>query len=210
MPEGGRKRKIRAFSPSPAGGGACGLGVGKRGPGLDQLRELGLSAPGGPGSRRHGRLHHLHRAVYSLVPRDCSAAMAFTWQPSWRAARAPCSRTAPPRRCTGSKSRRDQDRRHGAHRAGRRRHAGIASTARPPSPPPTPPSSTTSPVRPSPGRCSTWPRYRPALAERAFDQAEVMQVFDLRAIQDQLERNPTRPAPRSCRPSSTSTTSAVR
>ena len=30
--------------------------------------------------------------------------------------------------------------------------------------------------------------------ERAFDQAEQMQVFDLTAINDQLERNPTRPA----------------
>jgi hypothetical protein len=32
--------------------------------------------------------------------------------------------------------------------------------------------------------------------ERAFDQAEVLEVFDLRAIQDQLVRNPTRPAAR--------------
>src|SRR5207302_9603016 len=30
--------------------------------------------------------------------------------------------------------------------------------------------------------------------ERVFDQAEVMEVFDLRALQDQLRRNPTRPA----------------
>ncbi|HWF74252.1 MAG TPA: hypothetical protein VG186_12960 [Solirubrobacteraceae bacterium] len=30
--------------------------------------------------------------------------------------------------------------------------------------------------------------------ERAFDQAEVLEVFDLRAIEDQLARNPTRPA----------------
>jgi Protein of unknown function (DUF559) len=30
--------------------------------------------------------------------------------------------------------------------------------------------------------------------ERAFDQAEVLEAFDLRAIQDQLARNPTRPA----------------
>ncbi len=28
--------------------------------------------------------------------------------------------------------------------------------------------------------------------ERAFDQSEILQVFDLRAIQDQLDRNPTR------------------
>jgi predicted transcriptional regulator of viral defense system len=32
--------------------------------------------------------------------------------------------------------------------------------------------------------------------ERAFDQAEVLGVFDLRAIRDQLVRNPTRPATR--------------
>jgi hypothetical protein len=32
--------------------------------------------------------------------------------------------------------------------------------------------------------------------ERAFDQAEVLQVFDLRALNDQLARNPTRPAAR--------------
>jgi hypothetical protein len=32
--------------------------------------------------------------------------------------------------------------------------------------------------------------------ERAFDQAEVLEVFDLRAIQDPLARNPTRPAGR--------------
>ena len=30
--------------------------------------------------------------------------------------------------------------------------------------------------------------------ERVFDQAEVMEVFDLRALQDQIDRNPTRPA----------------
>ncbi len=30
--------------------------------------------------------------------------------------------------------------------------------------------------------------------ERAFDQAEVMEVFDVRALNDQIERNPTRPA----------------
>jgi uncharacterized protein DUF559 len=33
-------------------------------------------------------------------------------------------------------------------------------------------------------------------SERAFDQAEIQQVFDLNAIQDQLARNPTRPATR--------------
>src|SRR5438270_621359 len=30
--------------------------------------------------------------------------------------------------------------------------------------------------------------------ERVFDQAEVMEVFDLTAIKDQIQRNPTRPA----------------
>jgi hypothetical protein len=32
--------------------------------------------------------------------------------------------------------------------------------------------------------------------ERAFDQAEIMGAFDLRAIEDQIRRNPTRPAAR--------------
>lgn len=32
--------------------------------------------------------------------------------------------------------------------------------------------------------------------ERAFDQSEVLKVFDLRAIEDQLDRNPTRPGAR--------------
>lgn len=35
--------------------------------------------------------------------------------------------------------------------------------------------------------------------ERAFDQAEIMGAFDLRAIEDQLRRNPTRPAARKVR-----------
>jgi len=35
--------------------------------------------------------------------------------------------------------------------------------------------------------------------ERAFDQAEIVQVLDLGAIQDQLARNPTRPGARAVR-----------
>jgi predicted transcriptional regulator of viral defense system len=35
--------------------------------------------------------------------------------------------------------------------------------------------------------------------ERAFDESESLEVFDLRAIDDQLERNPTRPAARHVR-----------
>ena len=34
---------------------------------------------------------------------------------------------------------------------------------------------------------------RPRSLERAFDQAEILEVFDLRALDDRLERNPTRP-----------------
>jgi hypothetical protein len=35
--------------------------------------------------------------------------------------------------------------------------------------------------------------------ERAFDQAEILQVLDMRAIEDQLDRNATRPAARKVR-----------
>ena len=45
----------------------------------------------------------------------------------------------------------------------------------------------------SPARCWTSPRWSTdARLERAFDQAETLDVFDLNAILDQVERNRSR------------------
>ncbi|HEY1516531.1 MAG TPA: hypothetical protein VGF91_08940 [Solirubrobacteraceae bacterium] len=45
--------------------------------------------------------------------------------------------------------------------------------------------------------------------ERSFDQAEIAEVLDLKAIQDQLARNPTRPGAKAFARSSPPTTSAA-
>lgn len=197
MAKGGRKNaKYRGFrAQAPLEAPLVALGVRQHAVlGLDQLRDLGLSARAVQDRARQGRLHHLHRAVYSLVPRDLLGRDGL-----YMAAVLACGPGA-------LLSHRSAAALHGLQdaggikidvtvptRTGRRRHAGVAvhrSTTLTATDatvvnniPCTTVARTLFDVAEMIGRRS---------AERAFDQAEVMQVFDLRAIQDQLERNPTR------------------
>lgn len=121
--------------------------------GLDQLRALGLSARAIQQRAASGRLHRIHRGVYSLVP-----AKLLTRDGRSDRARAGInvhrSTTLAPKHVT--------------------RLRGIP--------------------------CTTVARTLLDLAEvldrraleRAFDQAEIVGAFDLRALKDQLKRNPTR------------------
>jgi predicted transcriptional regulator of viral defense system len=164
---------------------------------LDQLRDLGLSASGVRGRVEVGRLHTVHRAVYSLVPlnvlgRDGRAMAAVL----------ACGPTA-------ALSYRSAAALHEIRRTARtnidvtipgrspRKHAGIdvhRSTTL------TPEDVTT--VHGIP--CTTVARTILDLAqvikgrplERALDQAEILDRLDLAALDDQIERNKARPAAR--------------
>jgi Protein of unknown function (DUF559) len=165
--------------------------------GLDQLRALGLSASAVRARAAAGRLHRIYRSVYSLVPREL-----LTREEIWLAAVLACGPGA-------VLSHRSAAALHGMRRYGgaridvtiptrtERKRPGIDVHR----------STTLTPadvtiVENIP--CTSVARTLFDLAEvinrrgleRSFDQAEVLEVFDLRAIEDQLARNPTRPAAR--------------
>jgi predicted transcriptional regulator of viral defense system len=165
--------------------------------GLDQLAALGLSPNAVRKRAASGRLHRIHRTVYSLVPRNL-----LTREAHWMAAVLACGPGAVVSHRTAAKL-------HGLldydgtkldvtvpGRRGRRRgHIVVhASTTL------TPKDLTV--VNNVP--CTTVARTLLDLAEvvvrrrqeRAFDQAEVEGVLDMAAIWNQLERNSTRPAAR--------------
>ena len=172
-------------------------------------RALGLSASAVRNRAPSGRLHRIHHAVYSLVPPSCSRATGATMAAvlacgpgavlshrsaaalhELRAHRALEHRRHDP----GSLA--PQARRHRRppldHAHARGHHADRQHPlhdGRPDDP------------RPRPGR-------QPARLERALDQAEILELLDLDAIDDQLDRNRPAPPPSACERSSTSTTSA--
>jgi hypothetical protein len=160
---------------------------------LGQLQDLGLTARAVQKRAASGRLHRVHHAVYSLVPRHLLSREGL-----WMAAVLACGPGA-------VLSHRSAAALHGLIRAGGvridvtiparscREHRGIklhrSTTLKP--------SDTT---REKNIPCTTVARTQLDLAEvinrrgveRAFDQAEMLESFDLRALEDQLARNPHR------------------
>jgi len=160
---------------------------------LGQLCDLGMTAAGVRKRVTSGRLHRVHHAVYSLVPPHM-----LTREGLWMAAVLACGPGA-------VLSHRSAAALHGLrpyggvkidvtvpNRSGRR-HSGIKlhrSTSLTPA--------DTERVENIP--CTTVARTQLDLAEvidrrgleRAFDQAEMLEAFDLRALEDQLKRNPNR------------------
>jgi hypothetical protein len=168
--------------------------------GLDQMRALGLASPTVRARVAAGRLHRIHHGVYSLVPKELLKREGL-----YMAAVLACGPSAvlSHRSAAALLGLRDW----GATKIevtvprSSRRHEGIAVH-----------SSTTltaqdiAVVNNIP--CTSIARTLLDLAEvvthrqleRAFDQAEIAEVFDLRAIEDVLARNPTRRGVRVTRP----------
>jgi len=168
--------------------------------GLDQLRGLGLTANAARKRARRLELHRIHPGVYSLVPPQL-----LTRNGHWMAAVLACGPGA-------VLSHRSAAALHDIRRTERaniditvpgrsgRRHRGIdvhRST--------TLSAADVTVVDGIP--CTTAARTLFDLAEvvnrraveRAYDQAEIVGVFDLRGLEDQIARNLTRPAARMVR-----------
>jgi hypothetical protein len=168
--------------------------------GLDQLRQLGLSARAVQKRVCAGRLYRIHHPVYPLVPKAL-----LTREGLCMAAVLACGAGA-------ARSRRSAAALHELRSWGytridvtvpgrsRREHEGVAVHR----------STTLTPadvtiVNGIP--VTTVHRTLFDLAEvvtarqleRAFDQAEILELLDLKAIQDQLARNPTRPGAKAVR-----------
>jgi predicted transcriptional regulator of viral defense system len=168
--------------------------------GVGQLAAVGLSVNAVQKRAASGRLHRIHRGVYSLTPKRL-----LTREGHWMAAVLSCGPSAVVSHRTAAKLHGLLDY-NGAKldvtvpgRRGRRRgyivvHGSTTLT----------PSDVTV-VNNIP--CTTVARTLIDLAEvldrrrleRAFDQADVEEVLDMAAITDQLERNSTRPAARKTR-----------
>jgi Protein of unknown function (DUF559) len=168
--------------------------------GLDQLRELGLSARAVQDRATTRRFHRIHQTVYSLVPREL-----LTREGLYMAAVLACMPGA-------ALSHRSAAVLHGLRdwghtsvevtvpRRSARTHSGVAvhrSTTL-----------TAKDVTVEKGiPVTTIPRTLFDLAEvtterqleRAFDQADAVEGLDLHAINDQLARNPTRPGAKKVR-----------
>jgi hypothetical protein len=161
--------------------------------GLDQLRALGLSGGAVRARAAAGRLHRIHRGVYALVPREL-----LNRDGLYMAAVLACGQGAVLSHRSAAAL--HELRSYGATSidvtvpgGSVRSHAGIAPHR----------SQTLTPadiarIRNIP--CTTVARTLLDLAdvverrplERSFDQAEILEVFDLRALTDQLKRNPGR------------------
>jgi hypothetical protein len=161
--------------------------------GLDQLVALGLSPRAVQARAAAGRLHRIHRAVYSLVPREL-----LNREGLWMAAVLACGPEA-------VLSHRSAAALHELQPAGgtridvtvpgrsSRSHGGVTVHR-----------STTladrDVTRVENIPCTTVARTQFDLAEvlsrrrveRAFDQAEILELFDLRQLHDQLSRNSRR------------------
>jgi predicted transcriptional regulator of viral defense system len=167
--------------------------------GLDQLRELGLSASAVRRRVTAGRLHRIHHGVYSLVPRE-----HLKREGLYMAAVLACGAGAVLSHRSAAAL---HELRSGywkrevtVPRRSRRKHAGLkihCSTGLT--------EADVTVVKNIP--VTTVHRTLFDLAEvvderqleRAFDQAEIAEVLDMRAIEDQLARNPTRPAAKAVR-----------
>jgi predicted transcriptional regulator of viral defense system len=197
MPEGGRKTQpgVAFFGQPHPDEAIAGLAVGQHAiVGLAQLTDLGLSGAAVRKRVTVGRLHCIHQAVYSLVPREL-----LTREGHWMAAVLACGpgaalshRSAAAllglRSYGGAKIDVTVPGRSGRQRDGIKLHRSTTLTA-----------VDTASVKNIP--CTTVSRTLLDLAElldrraleRAFDESEVLELFDLRALNDQLRRNRTRP-----------------
>ncbi len=160
---------------------------------LAQLRELGLSASAVRNRAAAGRLHRIHRGVYSLVPPKL-----LSREGRWMAAVLACGRGAalPHRSAAALLGLRATNRARidvTVPARGTRKHPGVdvhRSTTLTPS--------DVTHIRNIP--CTTIARTQLDIAEmidrrgleRVFDQAEILQLLDRKAIEDQLARNATR------------------
>lgn len=161
---------------------------------LYQVTDLGLSARGVQHRAARGALHRIHHGVYSLIPREL-----LTRRGHWMAAVLACGPAAvlSHRTAAALHGMRDTARtkievtipgRSGRQRAGIDIHHAKDLA---------PQDVTVVDNIP----CTSVARTLLDLAEmvsgraleRAFDESEIRQLFDLRAIEDQLARNPTRP-----------------
>lgn len=203
MPEGaGKTGKYGRFSAHPSLDAALAELAGEQAGvfGLDQLRELGLTDSAVHKRCSAARLHRIHQTVYSLVPRELLGRDGL-----YMAAVLACGPGA-------VLSHRSAAALHGLRdwghtkievvvpRGTRRKHDGIKvhySTTLTPA--------DVTAVNNIP--VTTVARTLVDLAEvvtqrqleRAFDQAEILGVLDLNAIEDQLARNPTRLGARAIR-----------
>lgn len=182
-------------------GALAGLAVGQHAVfDLDQLRSHGLTASAVHKRATAGRLHHIHHTVYSLVPREL-----LTREGHWMAAVLACGpgavlshRSAAAllglRSAGWTRIEVTVPGRSGRRRDGIKVHRSMALA----------PQDATR-VKNIP--CTTATRTLLDLAEvlerrpleRAFDQSEILELFDLRALNDQLARNKTRPGARAVR-----------
>jgi hypothetical protein len=163
--------------------------------GLDQLRSLGLPPSTIRSRAAAGRLHRIHQGVYALVPRVLLAreghymAAVLACGPGAVLSHRSAAVLHGLRDWGATKIEVTVPGRTGRARAGIKVHGSTTLT---------PADVTVIDNIP----CTTVARTLFDLAdaeprrllERAFDQAEIQQVLDLDAINDQLARNPTRPA----------------
>lgn len=195
--EGGRNNdaRRRIFAQPRVDEAIAALAAGQHGVlALRQLTELGLSPRGVQHRAQRAALHRIHDGVYSLVPRKL-----LTRRGHWMAAVLACGpgavlshRTAAAlhgirdtarARIDVTVPRRSRSRRLGIdiHRSNSLTPADVTIVDNIP--------------------CTSVARTKLDLAEvvayrsleRAFDESEVRELFDLRAIEDQLARNPSRP-----------------
>jgi predicted transcriptional regulator of viral defense system len=167
---------------------------------LHQLVELGLSASAVRARAASGRLHRIHRGVYAVVPRSL-----LTREGHWMAAVLACGPGAVVSHRTaavllalleynGSKLDVTVPNAHRRRRGPFVMHRSTTLSDKDVTVVNNVPCTTISRTLLDLGDVVERRRH-----ERAFDQAEMMREFDLWAIQDQLERNATRPAARKTR-----------
>jgi predicted transcriptional regulator of viral defense system len=167
---------------------------------VDQLGELGLSLRATSRRAAAGRLHRIHRGVYSLVPRELLTrdghrmAAVLACGPGAVLSHRSAAALLGLRSAGWTRIEVTVPGRSGRERDGIKVHRAKTLA---------PQDATT--VRNIP--CTTTARTLLDLAEvldrrpleRAFDESEILELFDLRALNDQLARNKTRPAARAVR-----------
>jgi Protein of unknown function (DUF559) len=162
--------------------------------GLDQLRALGMTGRMVHGRTATGRLHRIHHTVYSLVPKELLKrnglymAAVLACGPGAVLSHRSAAALLELRDWGHTKIEVTVPRRSSRRHDGVKVHRSTTLTAQ-----------DVTVVDNIP--CTTVARTLFDLAEvvtgrqleRSFDQAEIAEVLDLEAIQDQLARNPTRP-----------------
>ncbi len=177
------------------------LALTQHGPfGLDQLRELGLTSRAVQKRAATGRLHRIHHAVYSLIPRELLKRDGL-----YMAAVLACGPDAVLSHRSAARLHELRDygywkievtvpARSGRAHEGVRVHRSTSLTEADVTVVENIPVTSVARTLLDLGDVLT-----PRQLERAFDQAEIAETLDLKAINDQLARNPTRPAAKKAR-----------